>query len=75
MSHTVEIKDGAIVIRVPLTGVAYKNLKLSATGKSRQIASTNGNVDLEDVGALIGAPGDVKIGLNIYAVIPKADRK
>lgn len=50
-------------IIVPLSADVIANAPLSGSGKSRSVATTNGNV---------GIPGtSVKLGLNIYAPQPK----
>ena len=50
-----QVKDGKLVITVDLS----KQFGLSSTGKSRIIASTEGNVSV---------PGreEIKLGLNLY---------
>lgn len=54
-----EIKNGNLVITVPAT---TKNMALSASGKTRRVASSEGNVATELM--VDGKP--VIIGLNAY---------
>lgn len=51
----VSVKDGKVIITVDLA----QDFGLSSSGKSRIIASSEGNAEIP------GAPG-VKLGLNIY---------
>lgn len=72
--YTATVEADEIVIRIPLAGVKYDELSPSASGKSRGIASSHGNVELAGAASIIGAPEKVMIGLNVYASVPKKDR-
>lgn len=52
------VVDGHLVTRVPITPEAIATAKVSASGKSRVLGSTEGNVKI--------AGTDVVLGLNVY---------
>lgn len=63
-------KDGKLIIEIDCkTGLADpKSLPLSGSGKSRALATTNGNKPVD------GMPPDVRLGLNLYVLVPVEER-
>ena len=54
-----EIKDGMLIITIPVSADAIRNARPSATGKTRIVASSGGFKGID------GAPGGAALSLNL----------
>jgi hypothetical protein len=58
-----------ITVRLAAGDEELAAARLSESGASRMVATTRGFVPID------GAPDDLKIGINLIRVIPKAERR
>lgn len=55
----IEYENGEVIVRIPVDEASSKLAPMSASGKSRMIASTGGFVPVQ------GAPAGVRLNLNL----------
>lgn len=53
------VANGVLTLQIPVSPEAMKSAKASASGKSKVVASTNGNI-------VVPGTGGIKLGLNAY---------
>ena len=65
----ISVEDNIIIVKIPYSEEAAKTGELTSTGNSRMIDTTKGFVPV-----LNGLPSNIKVSVNLIAVLPKEER-